>query len=97
MLNLRDPKIIRYPTQTDGAYGSPSCTEPPPLTAVMMNDMTPFQTGVEEHQMGEFLRISVVIPKPTSMSLSRFAGYRGCARGVKICVSIRILRMDCRL
>ena len=90
MLNLRDPKIIRYPTQTDAVYGSPSCIESPALTAVMMNDMTTFQTGVEEYQIGKSLRTSVVISKPTSMSLSRFAGCQDCTTGVKICISIGI-------
>ena len=56
MLNLRDPKIIRYPTESDTTYRSPSSTEPQALTAVMMHDMTPFQTGVEEEQIGRSFR-----------------------------------------
>jgi len=60
MLNLRDPKIARYPTQTDATHGSPSSTEPPALTAVVMQDMTTFQTGIEEQPIGKFLRIGVV-------------------------------------
>ena len=57
MLNLRDPKIARYPTESNTTYGSPSSTEPPALTAVMMNDMTTFQTGVEERRISKSLNI----------------------------------------
>ena len=52
MLNLRDPKIIRYTTETGTTYDSPSSSELPALTAVMMNDMPTFRTGVEEQQIG---------------------------------------------
>jgi len=49
MLNLRDPKIIRYPTESDTAYGSPSSTELAALTAVVMSDVAAFQTRAEEY------------------------------------------------
>ena len=57
MLNLRDPKIVTYPTESDTAYGSPSSTELTALTAVVMNDMTAFQTRVDEQDVGELFCI----------------------------------------
>ena len=57
MLNLRDPKIIRYPVESNTEYGSPSSTELSALTAVVMSDVTAFQTRAEEHQIGKFHRI----------------------------------------
>lgn len=64
MLNLRDPKITTHPTEGDNdAYGSPSSTEPMALTAVVMSDVTTFQTGAEGQPNGEFLTFTAVIPK----------------------------------
>jgi len=45
MLNLRDPRIARYPTESENTYGSPSSTEPLALTAVVISDMGTFRTG----------------------------------------------------
>ena len=56
MINLRDPKIIGYPTKSGTAYGSPSSTELPALTAMVMSDVAALQTRAKE-QTGKFLRI----------------------------------------
>lgn len=93
MLNLRDPKIIRYPTESGNAYGSPSSTEPGALTAVVMSDMTTFQTGAEQRTVGRFLAFAAVVHKPMSASFSRPTGNRSCATDMRTCVSIRILRV----
>ena len=57
MLNLRDPRINKYPAETGDTYGSPSSTEPPALTTVVMNDMSTFQTGGEGQSIGRFIYI----------------------------------------
>lgn len=56
MLNLRDPSIKRYETETVNACDSPSRAEPLSLTTVVMHDISTFQTGVEA-PIGKFPRI----------------------------------------
>jgi hypothetical protein len=46
MLNLRDPKVNGYQVETGDIDHSPPPTEPFSLTAVVMNDVSTFQTGV---------------------------------------------------
>lgn len=53
MLNLRDPKINAYPTDTGNTYGLPPFTDPLSLTTVVMNDMSTFQTGAEVPPIGK--------------------------------------------
>lgn len=57
MLNLRDPRINRYPPETGGTYDSQSFAEPLALTTVIMNDMSTFQTGAGGRSIGRFLCI----------------------------------------
>ncbi|KAF9787852.1 hypothetical protein BJ322DRAFT_1045554 [Thelephora terrestris] len=59
MLNLRDPRINRYQTETGSARDSPSCAEPFSLTTVVMNDLSTFQTG-EEARSADALGVEVV-------------------------------------
>ena len=46
MLNLRDPDVNEYPTETRDISGSPLPTEPASLTIVVMNHVSTFQAGV---------------------------------------------------
>lgn len=70
MLNLREPGIIRYPTESGDIYGSPSSTA---LTTVVMSDMATFPAGAEEQLIGKSLRVYCGGPSINVYAVSRFA------------------------